>query len=423
MNDMSAPVLSKSSQEFYWIERVCYETRDRINADCVYARRLWILSVSVQLVLLTSLSGITGRDLLLGNPVALSVMSMKLPQQTFFLWGPFVFTVFFFWAQSKLDALRSDLVEFDKKLMVYERGGHIALKRIRHGLDSFYLTQSIADPSKQTRERRITAVIAAACTTVMPLITLLYFEAVSLPLHDPSVTWMQRVCILLMALKLGSRAVSGEHFRFKTRDARVRSIQRLLAALGYGLGAFFSVAICTFPDEAPDIVMRAMWPVAAPAMQGDGSVRAVFPLTRALFEGAIDPGTGQASSPFHRNLVLNDEPVSTGSNQSARLNLRGRDLRYGSFDRIVLRNTDLSFAQLDGASLNFANLEGARLEEATFRKAVLIGTDLSNTVVVRTRFDGAALVGTKFDGFKYQCDPKDLCGFPMARIETPLGNL
>lgn len=134
----------------------------------------------------------------------------------------------------------------------------------------------------------------------------------------------------------------------------------------------------------------------------------IFLPTRALFD----------AMPFlSRNLVVREAnlvsnwPTQTqidqfGEDQAWQnfgvpISLRGRDLRYGDFERSIFVRVDLRNADLEGANLSFANLQNAdlddanlglaNLERARLQRADLQGANLQFANLTATDLSGANL--------------------------------
>ena len=72
------------------------------------------------------------------------------------------------------------------------------------------------------------------------------------------------------------------------------------------------------------------------------------------------------------------------------ISLRGRDLKYASFDRSDLRRADMTDADLTGASMVQTGLIKVR-----FNKAKLRNVDFRNAVIISTFMRGADVEGAK----------------------------
>src|SRR5690606_25860163 len=100
----------------------------------------------------------------------------------------------------------------------------------------------------------------------------------------------------------------------------------------------FSFFVASVPGDHIDETMAEIGPsVTVPAPSGNPAhSRRVFLPTAWLFEGEINPQTGERESPFLRNLVVmdrdlvNDAGIGPGD---VSLSLRYRDLRYARLDR------------------------------------------------------------------------------------------
>jgi Pentapeptide repeats (8 copies) len=160
------------------------------------------------------------------------------------------------------------------------------------------------------------------------------------------------------------------------------------------LALLFSVIVATIPGEALDRVATRLWPVPVEATApGEQKPRMAFGPTAWLFDGPADDIQGRPSSLFSRNLVVINTPLVAQLNpepDEASLSLRGRDLKYATFDRSDMRRADFTGADLTGASLVRTVLIKARLNRATLR-----GTDLRGAAILSTFTRGASFEGVR----------------------------
>src|SRR5262249_18001153 len=151
-----------------------------------------------------------------------------------------------------------------------------------------------------------------------------------------------------------------------------------------GLAWIFFAVTLSIPDSLFDDWGRRIWPVGAPFSSSE-SIRTAFILTSFFLENGRDGASGKPVMVFSRNLIITDDRYgnkrATDEAQSgdpsptrqsvlprpiaAKLNLRGRNLRYAILDRSDLRGADFTLADLTGASMIEADLRGARFGCAT----------------------------------------------------------
>ena len=170
---------------------------------------------------------------------------------------------------------------------------------------------------------------------------------------------------------------------------------------------------------------RAMtWLMPAPAVSLSADTRPprqTFWLTALLFEGGVDVLSGNPAGLFGRNLVVTDTALVKDRGlppEETSINLRRRDLRYGTFDRSDLHQADLTGADLTQASLREVNLIEAKANKAVFRGADLWraqfnpstapgrpvnpmrlrGADLRAANLAQANLVGADLDGALFEG-------------------------
>jgi uncharacterized protein YjbI with pentapeptide repeats len=176
------------------------------------------------------------------------------------------------------------------------------------------------------------------------------------------------------------------------RAARRHVLGVVLAWLAVAGAAAASLFVLTIPDEWLD---RAGSTVAERVQTATGVPSALGP---AL--ALIGMGSGLDRSLLPRNLRVSDLELSAAAGDGFPINLRGRDLRYATFDRSDLRRADLSGANLEGARFVAADLREATLEcVASEQPSVAAGRPASTCVnarhakLMRARLSGAKLVG------------------------------
>jgi uncharacterized protein YjbI with pentapeptide repeats len=149
--------------------------------------------------------------------------------------------------------------------------------------------------------------------------------------------------------------------------------------------------------------------------------REAFWLTALIFERGVDRLSGRPAGLFARNLVVTDADLvhdGIGTEIGTSLNLRRRDLRYGTFDRTDMHRADLTGAILARASMRETNLIEAKAEKAIFRGTdlwrakfipdqsigrpvspiILRGADLRGADLAETNLQAADLKGALFSG-------------------------
>lgn len=98
------------------------------------------------------------------------------------------------------------------------------------------------------------------------------------------------------------------------------------------------------------------------------------------------------------------------------LDLRGIDLSYQGFPRLLLAGAQLEGANLEGTELKEANLEDACLAKANLQNAVLTGANLKIADVRSANFRGVKLARADLTGLRYD-KTTDFLGIETALLK------
>ncbi|MGD0105905.1 MAG: pentapeptide repeat-containing protein [Rhodopila sp.] len=285
-------------------------------------------------------------------------------------------------------------------------------REVRHGIIGFLLK-----------------LIAWISLVIGPLILFLFFQLQFLPYHDETVTWSQRIFVLLdlVLVWLLWPKVLLVRADETARSRIVLVTERILCGVVSLLVLAIPFGIATFPGE---------WLTARLPSN---------PLRAALLEGTVDDITRRPTSPLSNVLVLPgldaiDRAKFDSEDKIAAvketLSLRGRhlegailygaDLRKADFAGAQLRGVELEGAQLQGADLENAQIQGASLENAQLQGAFLSGAqiqgaNLDSAQLQGAFLDGAQLQGAFLDGTKLESADLDSAQLQGAQlIDTQL---
>ena len=304
--------------------------------------------------------------------------------------------------------LAEKLSQFDNLLMrrAKELGPEVEI--LRQQLDSYFFTQHLAGTSRNKMMNVFLGTLTAISLSILPVILLLYFQVAYLPYHDYQITWFHRIYLLVdIILILILRARMEGHNTASWKESLLRwgrngsvltgRLSIIFAAL------FLSFFIATIPSSRWEQALvdvkhcATSWNTAScrrifSSRRQFCSVnpQPPFALTKTLFDGKIDPGTGTSQSFFSRNLIITDKGglsqaqhdrgKAGDGNQSGQrfqrsdkqlesVSLRGRNLCYATFDRSNLRGADLTDADLTRAHLIGTDLRDARLSCAVIPRS------------------------------------------------------
>lgn len=401
------------------------------NESAAAARTGWAFLMALLGFFVVALAGVTHKDLLLETPVDLPLLQVKVPQASFFLFGPLVLVLVHLNLLMQHVTLSRKLQDIHGRLTKHEGNHFFRQHRLRSLVHSYPMAQAAAGPWRSPVYGFFLHAVTWVTLILLPLLVLLNFQISYLPLHDEWVTMWHRIYLIVdvvLIMLLGTlMLVPDRGFRGALAGGITSSP---LSMIGSGLVAvlavFMSLLVATIPDEGLDGVARAIWPVeigpapdAAAAATPPVARRTAFGLTAALFDGPIDQIVGRPTSPMSRNLVVINTPLVAPVNpepDEPSLNLRGRNLRYATFDGSDLRRADMTSADLTGASLVRSGLIKARLVNANLRGADLRGAALISILTRGVTFEGTKLCAEqRVMQFGGQDDPKGLVRVPCPK--------
>jgi uncharacterized protein YjbI with pentapeptide repeats len=251
--------------------------------------------------------------------------------------------------------------------------------------------------------------IALTTLVLFPILLLLLLQIQFLPFHDVTITWAQRIAlvldiVLLWLLRPPILAdLSVESFgRVRNLAWVVRGFGLVLAGVMSIVAIWFSIVVATIPSEWPETALaaldRAQWRFA------DVAVASTHDL---LFAGEVDETTRRRKSLFSNTLVLPgfnlyealkiDEPKKLAW-KVLLFDLRARHLEQVVLGGADLTKADLTGAKLQGASLDFATLQGASLERAQLQGASLYEAQLQGASLYKAQLQGASLEQAQLQG-------------------------
>ncbi len=421
------------------IEVLFKELTQDVNRTSGSTRNGWVFFLALQAYFFVALAGIMHQDLLLNTPVALPLLQVGISLKGFFVFGPVILVLIHIGILLQHVMLARQARELHERITQFEGAGLFRTHRARMHLHSYFFTQLIAGPNRSPFFALFLGMMTWLSFGILPLLLLLNFQTAFLPYHDLNITWAHRAYLIVDILMLTIFAAFMRYpaAGFVTGFGRTILERPLSFLLGFILcvGAlFFSLSVATIPDERMDRVMTSLMPAPVASLSGDiRPPRQAFLLTALLFEGGVDVLSGTPAGLFGRNLVVTDAALVKDRGlapEETSINLRRRDLRYGTFDRSDLHQADLTGADFTHASLREVNLIEAKADKAIFRgadlwraqfipsaspgrpvlPARLRGADLRGANLAQANLMGAELEGALFEGADLrgaQMDPED----------------
>ncbi|RIA55129.1 pentapeptide repeat-containing protein [Dichotomicrobium thermohalophilum] len=375
-----------------------------VNAASGSARLGWVVFIALLAYFFVTLAGISHADLLLNNRVTLPILRVEIGLRGFFIFAPAILLLLHINLLLQHVSLSRKVREFHERVARQEGHAFIRTHRLRLQLHSYFYVQAIAGPSRSRLFSAFLHAMSAITLWLLPLALLIYFQIVFLPYHDLEVTTAQRAYILVDFLIFAIFWIFLHFPAARYINGLGQSIisypLSFLAMIVIWVAAmFFSFAVATIPEEGVDRVMASIERFRTPVPYGASArdaQRFAFLPTAYLFEGAVNPVSGERQSWFSRNLVVSDTDLvglADAPRTGVSLQLRGRDLRYATLDRSNLDRADLTGANLAGASLREAKLENARLVAVN-----LAGADLTQAQLQAANLNGADLRGATLRG-------------------------
>ena len=389
-----------------------YSLLEAVNNSSESAHTAWMLFLGIMTYLMIAVAGVTHKDLLLETPVALPLLQVSIQQSQFFKFAPVVLLLLHLGLISQLVLLARKTLEFDRSVQLLE-----ATERrchpLRLELHNFFFVQAVAGPHRSVVMSAFLHAMSWLSLVVLPVILLLFIQISYLPFHDTTVTWANRIALMIdivVLVLIGvflTRAETSFPLAFwhTVRDHPFTIVGTvvLLATIG-----FFSLFVATIPGEPLDQMLRRSATRIAVAGGAEDLASASRGFSLPFLSARAD---GTLFGMFSRNIVATDldlAPPRDGKNDSG-IALRNRDLRFAKLDRTDFRSADLTSANLDDASLVGADLTGVRLQCADISELYLSDNRVAarcvsarNANFTRARMKDARLAGIDGRGAKFE---------------------
>ena len=250
--DGKVPELSEEAQGFL----------DEANGASDPASSAWLAFLALLTYLLVTLAGVSHKALLLDSPVALPiVVNVDIPLRSFFLYAPALLLLVYLSLLIQHVILARKYRKFKEAIAPYERETrteHPARDRVH----SYVFSQILVGPKPNPITNFLMQLIVYVTFTILPLITLLYFQIKFLPYHEVWITYWHRFAVILgllmliflapLIIKVGPQAEAWE----VSRTEKVLGVCLLIASLS------FSWLIATVPDEWIDRLLGFVAPIS-----------------------------------------------------------------------------------------------------------------------------------------------------------------
>lgn len=385
--------------------------RDDVVDAAGVSARLWLTYLFALFYLLVAAGAVTHQDLLFETPVRLPFLGVDLPLKGFFWLGPALFLIVHAYVLVHFALLAQKVNAFDAELRSQITDPDICTW-LRRQLPVNIFVQVLAGPA-DVRDRFVGLLLwlIAAITLVFgPVALLLFFQLQFLPYHNESITWWQRIAVLIDVGLLGyfwpamwgrpDVSDSGVIRRLWVKSRHWAGTWGAMVLLGT-VSVPLAFAIATFPGES----LEQWWQDRV----------AWIPLRKTLVAGEVDLARRRPTSLWSNRLVLPglDMLAHFGFDSEAKItavretaSFRGRHLEDAVLIGAVMRKADFTGAFLTGAYLDDADLRGANfsseigppyyeftLISAQIQLASLDGAQLQGASFVSAHLEGASLRG------------------------------
>ena len=408
----NVPKLSEEAQGFL----------DEANGDSDPASSAWLAFLALLTYLLVTLASVSHKDLLLNSAVQLPiVVNVHIPLVGFFQYAPALLLLVYLSLLIQHVILARKYGKFTEAIASYERDTrteHPARERVH----SYVGSQILAGPKPNRVTNFLMRLIVYVTFTILPVITLLYFQIKFLPYHEVWITYWHRIAVILGILMLF--LVTPQHSLW------ARGREAFLGALVILLIIGFSWLIATVPNEWMD---RRLGFVPPTSVRDGEEAKLLNPLVRFVYERIPGDHKGWLRGLLsYRVLVVEDSDLAPG--EGASVVLRERNLQFALLSRSDLHRGDLTWADLRGAQmwrtrvdkgkLNDTKLQGAFLREAQLQGANLSSAQLQGADLSYAQLQGVDLKDAQLEGADLASAAVWLVNFPPGltnQSPIPLG--
>ncbi|HWM31191.1 MAG TPA: pentapeptide repeat-containing protein [Methyloceanibacter sp.] len=388
----------------------------------------WLAFLLLLTYVIVTLASVSHTALLLNSPVKLPIINADIPIVGFFQYAPLLLLLVYLSLLIQHVVLARKYRKFTDAIAPYELetgSEHPARERVH----SYVFSQLIAGPRANLITKFMMQLIVYVTFSILPIVTLLYFQTKFLPYHDVSITYWHRIAVILGFVMLILLTPLMQNKRAAPRRWNIKygpqaeaweasGTQVILVLILLPLVLFFSWLIATVPNEWIDRRLGFV----APASVGVGAqeeAKLLNPIVRRVIYDNVTNGDNRTWWRrwllAYRVLIVEDADLGTGGEASAVL--RERNFRFALLNRSDLHRADLTWAdlratqmwkslakgklkdaQLQGAFLKEAQLQGAQLHSAQLQGADLSGANLQGAELNYANLRGADLRGAKLQG-------------------------
>jgi uncharacterized protein YjbI with pentapeptide repeats/transposase-like protein len=375
---------------------------DAANDASGSARNSWLAFIALLAYLLITLGGVSHKDLLLNSPVKLPIINVDIPLFSFFLYALLLLLLVYLALLIQHVVLAGKFRKFTDAIEPYEKkaGPEHPARELVH---SYVVAQVLAGPKRHLVIRGLMRLMVFVTFTLVPVVTLLYFQLTFLPYHAVGITYWHRVAVLI-GLAMLFVVLPMMQLRHRRRAVRVIGVAFAILVLG------FSWVIATIPDEGVERWLFGFVPPdgaynfsrAMPLSASYSPADVLNPLVRAAYQSLASENQGLLRWLLsYRVLCVEDAdlvPDEGDKYGEVSVVLRERDLRFARLDRSDLHRADLTNANLRNALMTGVRLEKAKLVHTKLQGADLAKAELQGADLASAELQGANLILTQLQG-------------------------
>jgi hypothetical protein len=401
---------------------------DEANGASDAASNAWLAFLALLTYVVVTLASVSHKNLLLNSPVRLPIINADIPLVGFFQYAPALLLLVYLSLLVQHVILARKYRKFTDAITSYEMemGTEQPARELVH---SYVFSQIAAGPKPNLITKFMMQLIVYVTFSVLPIITLLYFQIKFLPYHDVSITYWHRIAVMLgfAMLILLTPLMQNTGPTRRRWDIKVgpqaeaweaSGTQVLLVLFLLPLVVGFSWLIATVPNEWIDRRLGFVAPTSVRVGPED-EAKLLNPLVRRVIYDRLpnddDKGGWRRWLLSYRVLVVEDTDLGAG--EGVNVVLRERNFRFALLSRSDLHRADLAWAdlraaqmwktlakgklkdgQLQGAFLQEAQLQGAQLNSAQLQGADLSKAQLQGAELNYANLQGADLRGAQLQG-------------------------
>jgi hypothetical protein len=401
---------------------------DEANGASDPASSAWLAFLALLTYVVVTLASVSHKNLLLNSPVRLPIINADIPLVGFFQYAPALLLLVYLSLLVQHVILARKYRKFTDAITSYEMemGTEQPARELVH---SYVFSQIAAGPKPNLITKFMMQLIVYVTFSVLPIITLLYFQIKFLPYHDVSITYWHRIAVMLgfAMLILLTPLMQNTGPTRRRWDIKVgpqaeaweaSGTQVLLVLFLLPLVVGFSWLIATVPNEWIDRRLGFVAPTSVRVGPED-EAKLLNPLVRRVIYDRLpnddDKGWWRRWLLSYRVLVVEDTDLGAG--EGVNVVLRERNFRFALLSRSDFHRADLAWAdlraaqmwktlakgklkdgQLQGAFLREAQLQGAQLNSAQLQGADLSKAQLQGAELNYATLQGADLRGAQLQG-------------------------